>query len=419
MKIAIVSQNYHPFVGGVETHARQVARELAKDNQVTVAAVRFGPSTTPRRLAMLEDNLLVSRYPSYQDERVQVVSLSPTAMDRLRLVPLAMRATPKLQRYAYHGLNRWTYRAYRGVFLPKLRKVAADADVIHSLAFGQLGWAAQEAAAERGIPFVCTPFVHPQQWGDGPDDVAYYKRADALIALVETDKQYLTSLGIPAEKIRVIGVSPELPPESDAAGFRKRHGLGDWPLVLYVGRMMRQKGAGAVIAATEKVWAKRPDTRFVFIGPASPAEAGQFAGRDPRLQYLGKVSFQQKADALAACDIFCMPSMSEILPTVYLEAWSFGKPVVGGLAHGLRELVEGNGGGISSSQETDELAGALLRLLDHPAERQAMGANGKRLVETTYSVPAVSRSLLSLYQEVAGVTANPVNPMIQPISSGA
>ena len=419
MNIAIVSQNYHPFVGGVEIHARQVARELARDHQVTIAAVRFGPSTTPRRLAMLEDNLLVPRYPSYQDGRVEVVSLSPTATDRLRLLPVAVRATPRLQRYAYHGLNRWSYCAYRSAFLPKLRKVAASADVIHSLAFGQLGWAAQEAAAERRIPFVCTPFVHPQQWGDGPDDVAYYKRADAVISLVETDKQYLVSLGIPAAKVHVIGVSPELPPQTDETGFRSRHSLGDAPLVLYVGRMMRQKGAGAVIAAADKVWTRHPDARFVFIGPATPAEAEQFAGRDPRMKYLGKVSFQEKADALAACDIFCMPSMSEILPTVYLEAWSYGKPVVGGLAHGLRELVEGNGGGIASSQDAGELAAAIIRLLNQPDERHAMGASGKRLVETTYSVPAVSRSLLSLYQSVAGVTRSAAEHMIPQVSSGA
>ena len=55
-------------------------------------------------------------------------------------------------------------------------------DVVHSLAGNYLGWAAREAAHERGIPFVSTPFVHPLQWGDGPNDVAYYRQADAVTA---------------------------------------------------------------------------------------------------------------------------------------------------------------------------------------------------------------------------------------------
>ena len=116
--------------------------------------------------------------------------------------------------------------------------------------------------------------------------------------------------------------------------------------------------------------------------------------------YLGKVSAQEKADALAACDVFCMPSMSEILPTVYLEAWSYGKPVIGGLAHGLPELVEGNGGGLAVGQEGTVVAAAILALLTDPGHRRRMGEAGRRLVEQRYAVPAVTSQLLSLYESV-------------------
>src|SRR5262249_53823016 len=148
--------------------------------------------------------------------------------------------------------------------------------------------------------------------------------------------------------------------------FRRRHNLAGNPLVLYVGRMMQAKGATAVLAAAPLVWQAFPEARFVFIGPANPSEAAHFQGADPRIIYLGKVSPQEKPDALAACDVFCMPSMSEILPTVYLEAWSYGKPVVGGHARGLPELVEGNEAGIAVSQAAEDVATALKALLsDH------------------------------------------------------
>src|SRR5262249_18733850 len=147
--------------------------------------------------------------------------------------------------------------------------------------------------------------------------------------LVESDRAYLESLGVAAEKLHTIGVSPDLPPTVDPEGFRQKHGLEDRPVVLYVGRMMPQKGAKGLLEATERVWQRMPEARFVFIGPGTPESDAWFAQADPRILVLGKVSLQEKADALAACDLFCMPSLSEILPTVYLEAWSYGKPVVG------------------------------------------------------------------------------------------
>ena len=246
-----------------------------------------------------------------------------------------------------------------------------------------------------------TPFVHPHQWGDGPDDVRYYGKASAVIGLVPTDSAYLEQIGVPAKKIHTIGVSPDLASQSDGAAFREKHHIPQAaPLVVYVGRMMPQKGAKAVLASAPLVWEREPETRFVFIGPASPSEAEAFDGVDKRIAYLGKVSAQEKADALAACDVFCMPSLSEILPTVYLEAWSLKKPVVGGMAHGLPELVEQSGGGLAVGQDGEAVSGALLRLLGDKALQKRMGETGHDLVESRYSVAAVTTALENLYRDL-------------------
>ncbi len=402
MKLLLVSQNYHPFVGGVETHARQLAHALRRDHDVEVAAMNFAPSRLPRRVALLHASALAPRHPGGRDGAVPVHSLAPAPAERVRLLPIAARTLPGLGRLAgYFRLESFGYRRYRAVYLPRLRRLMRGADVVHSLAGNYLGWAAREAAHGLGVPFVSTPFVHPRQWGDGPNDVAYYRRADAVIALVESDRRYLVEIGVPAEKIHVVGVSPELPGRADPEGFRRRHGLGAAPLVLYVGRMMPQKGARAVLDAAPLVWQRHPDAVFVFIGPQTDESEPWFRGAGPRVRVLGRVSLQEKADALAACDVFCMPSLSEILPTVYLEAWNYGRPVVGGLAHGLPELVEGNEAGLSAGQEPGDVAAALLRLLGDAGLRQRLGENGRRLVEREYSVPAVTGALLAVYQGLA------------------
>ncbi|WP_231723990.1 glycosyltransferase family 4 protein [Chthonomonas calidirosea] len=397
MRILLVAQNYHPFIGGVETHARQIAHEMSKKHHVDIAAGNFLQKKLPTRLAVLGTSLLVPSYPSYQDGPVFVHSLTPKLFDRVRMLPIALRCVPKLCSLAYHSLNRFGYPWYRNVYLPKLRALVQGVDVVHSLAGGYLGWTAQEAAKRAGVPFVCTPFCHPHQWGDGPEDIAYYQKADAVIGLVETDRDYLVSIGVPKEKTHVIGVSPELPERADPEEFRKRHGLEGVPIVLYVGRMMPQKGAKAVFDAAPLVWERFPEARFVFIGPGT---VDWFQAADPRIVCLGKVSFQEKADALAACDIFCMPSLSEILPTVYLEAWSYGKPVVGGMAHGLPELVEGNCAGLNVSQKPPEVAEAIIKLLANPELRTRFGENGRQLVCQKYSVAAVTQALLTLYSSL-------------------
>lgn len=408
----LVAQNYQPFVGGVETQARMFAQVLARKHRVCVASGNFVPSRLPPRLAMLHTNLLTPSFPGYDDGGVPVHSLTPTPVQRLRMLPIAVRALPVIQRHAYHGLNRFGYKAFRAAHLPRLRTLTQGKDVVHSLAGGYLGWTAQEAAAERKIPFVCSPYVHPHQWGDGPEDIAYYQRSQAVVALLETDRNYLASLGVPDESLRVVGVVPDLLPAADPAGFRQRHGLGDAPVVLYIGRMMPQKGAKALLESAQAVWARVPETRFVFIGPGDAASAAWFENCDPRILSLGKVSAQEKCDALAACDLFCMPSTSEILPTVYLEAWFYGKPVVGGKADGLPELVEGNSAGVTVTQSPAEVAAALTTLLLDPEKREIMGRNGKSLVQRCYTEDAVVGTLEAIYEEMT-VSASSGRPLVR------
>ena len=400
MNILFVTQNYLPSTGGIELQTQMAAQALSHRHHIEVAAVNFAPCQLPERLAVLHGSLLAPKATNFCDGSVPVHALTPSARERLRLLPAAARALPVVQRYAYHGLNRFGYRAFRAVYVPRLRRLMKHMDIVHCTCGGHLAWAAAEAAHLLGLPVVCTPYVHPGQWGDGPDDAAFYRRCQAVVALLESDRQNLMALGVPEDLLRVIGVVPIVSPTADPAGFRRKHGLTDQPLVLYVGRMIEHKGFRAILAAAPEIWKHVPEARFVFAGPAGPSEAAAFENADPRILFLGRCSDQEKSDALAACDLFCMPSTSEILPTVYLEAWSYGKPVVGGRAPGLPALIEGYGGGVAVEQTSAAVAAAVVRFLSHAALRRRCGENGQKLVAANYSVEAVTGQLESLYQEL-------------------
>jgi len=275
-----------------------------------------------------------------------------------------------------------------------------NVDVVHSVAGGYFGWAAQEAARREGLPFVVTPYVHPGQHGDAPRDVKYYKDSDAVLALLETDQETLIDLGVSAEKTHLYGVVPLLPDSAHPSHFRSKHGLDGQNIVLYVGSMAGYKGYPQLIESAEEVWEAHPNTHFVFIGPGDDALHDQFDQYDDRIHYLGFVSKQEKADALAACDLFCMPSNHEILPAVYLEAWSYGKPVIGGPAHGLEALIEGNDAGVTVEQTSEAISHAIVTLLNAPLQRERLGQNGEHLVQNRYSKEALVGILTDVYARV-------------------
>lgn len=408
MKILLIAQRYPPVVGGVEVHLMQISRAfLAQGHHVSVAAANFAPYTGSKRLAVLFDSLLTPQHDDFDDNGIPVTAICPRSfVDKIRLLPCSLRVVPIVRR-DFARMQSVAYLFFRAFYWKRAVALVSKCDVVHSLANGLLGWLFREAAEACGKSYINTPFVHPGQWGDAAADVRHYKKCDRVIGLVQTDSDYLISLGIEARCVATIGVSPDLPTATNPASFRERHGFGNAPLVVYVGRMMPQKGAAAVLDAVAAVTQALPNVQFVFIGPGSDEEVRVFDNTPGNVHYLGKVSAQEKADALAACDVFCMPSMSEILPTVYLEAWSLGKPVVGGRAHGLPELIEGNEAGLAAEQNGAAVAAAITSVHTNAEMAQRYGANGKALVAAKYSVPAVTSQLLQLYETVRNERTHP------------
>jgi glycosyltransferase involved in cell wall biosynthesis len=326
---------------------------------------------------------------------VNVIDMS--TFDRLRMLPVAPPRSTTRERYE---------RVFRPIYVPKLRSLIRGKDVVHAVCGDYYGWAAEEAARAEGVPFVLTPYVHPGDQGDDPANVDFYKRADIVFALIETGAQKLIQLGVPPERLRLSGVVPLLPHHVDPRGFRRRHGLDDKPVVLFIGRMVEYKGCLAILNAAKRVWREMPDVQFLFAGPAGTRQAQWVAELgDRRARYLGLISDQEKGDALAACDPFCMPSTAEILPAVYLEAWSYGKAVIGGTADGLRELIEDNGGGVIVEQNPDVLAAQAIDLLRNESRRRRMGECGRALVERRFSENAVVGAMeRSLHGAVPGLS---------------
>lgn len=400
MNIALVSRCYHPSIGGVENLVRQTAHELSRHHKVSVLATNFETFRLPLRLMPLHGNLLARMHESCDDDEVRVNTLTPTWADRLKLLPIALKAVPKLRHRFCDQIDGIAYKSYRLTYFERMRRILSSADLVHSYSGYYMGWTAQEVARSLQIPFVCTGVVHPHEWGDDEKSVEYYKRSDAVIAFLEVERQYLISLGVPQERVHVIGVPADEPLAANPEDFRKHHDLKDKPMVLYVGRMMPRKGAKALINAAPLIWQHLPSLHIVFIGPAVGDSDQWFKGADPRIVHLGIVSEKEKANALAACDVFCMPSQSESFGTTFLEAWSYGKPVIGGRAYGSSELIEENDAGLVAGNDPHEIAKAILQLFQAPDLAARFGQKGKELAQSRYGLKNVVTQLEFIYKSI-------------------
>ncbi|HEY9735498.1 MAG TPA: glycosyltransferase family 4 protein, partial [Trichocoleus sp.] len=146
------------------------------------------------------------------------------------------------------------------------------------------------------------------------------------------------------------------------------------------------------------VWQKLPEVHFVFVGPAVGTSEKIFqAVVDARVHRLGSVSLQDKTDAIAACDLLCVPSMQESFGGVYTEAWSFAKPVIGGKISAIMDVIEDGVDGYVVNQEASEIADRICHLLQHPSQAQALGRAGQQKVLENYTWERLGQKTEQVY----------------------
>ena len=184
-----------------------------------------------------------------------------------------------------------------------------------------------------------------------------------------------------------IGIVP--PPDVSAERFRATTNIRE-PFILYLGRIDPAKGCDELLADYAAFRAESAALpRLVLIGERHMELQAQ-----PGVAVLGPVDERTKWDALAACDVFVMPSPYESLSIAVLEAWTQGKAVlVNGRSDALVGQCRRAGGGLWYVNG-DEF-GVALQMLD-PATRALLGERGRSYVERQYTWERVE----AVYREV-------------------
>jgi glycosyltransferase involved in cell wall biosynthesis len=136
--------------------------------------------------------------------------------------------------------------------------------------------------------------------------------------------------------------------------------------------------------------------KLLIVGPGKRIDSVS-----PEITDLGEVDEDTKQHLLSCCSLLCVPSSDESFGIVYVEAMSYGKPVVALDIYPVNEIIENGKTGILVSQNPENLHRALKKLLTNETLRKEMGKAARHCFESRYSNEKVIGRYKELYSAAA------------------
>lgn len=184
-------------------------------------------------------------------------------------------------------------------------------------------------------------------------------------------------------------------PEKRSAEMRARLSGGhpDAPLLLYVGRVSAEKEIERLKPMLESI----PGARLAIVGDGPVHKELEEVFKGMPVYFAGFLRGEELAAAYASSDVMVMPSRTETLGLVVLEAMCSGVPVVGANAGGIPEMIRNGVDGFLFDNEAEAIT-AIRRLLDAPQERKQVGELA-RASALEHGWRGATELLLEFYQE--------------------
>ena len=204
----------------------------------------------------------------------------------------------------------------------------------------------------------------------------------------------VTILPTPIDLMRFNDLNP--------ARICRRYHLEGQQVLLYVGRMSREKGLEFLIDAFAHIAERNPKTVLMLVGRGPHVKAVQELVQSLRIQdrviFIGAVPNEKVPHFMAAADLFVFPSRLETQGLVLIEAMATGTPVVALHATGSDDVMADTGAGVLVQPDEVAFAETILGMLADPERLAVMGRAAHQAAQR-YSVPALTEQLLRVYEQ--------------------
>jgi glycosyltransferase involved in cell wall biosynthesis/predicted metal-dependent phosphoesterase TrpH len=404
-----------------------------------IGAQFFGetpPDWSPARVALLTDTYrevngaagtlrrLVEHCRETGDGRLTVVTAGEPC-DEPELVSLPPLARIPVPAYADPG---WKLGIPPIIDLLQLIE-SRNIEVVHAATPGPMGLAGLLIARILGLPFVASYHTELARYAMDltGDRLAaeitrsavtwFYSQAERVYVPSRTSAAGLIEQGISASRLHLMtrGADTVLfSPERRARSMRRRLAGDDATILIYVGRISREKGLGLLADAFRKLAATRPDLALVIVGDGPGRAELQDALLGTRHHFAGVLRGTELATAYASADVFCLPSSTETFGQVLIEAAASGLPsVVVGNGAAAEVVRDGETGLVARGATADDLAASLARVVDDAGMRATLGTAARRAIRgwpTWTEVFAGLRASYSDLRDPSGVRTMPMPP---------
>ena len=250
------------------------------------------------------------------------------------------------------------------------------------------------------------------------DEKMFYEKFDHIICLSEISRQILLNdYEINKERISVIfnGLTDTVS-VTDRQLLRQKYHIPDMPIFVFAGRIDEFKGLKYLIQSFKKVLTTCSQCHLIIAGDgAFDMYMKECEDIWMRVTWTGLINREKLYDLYAIADIGVMPSLYETFGYVAVEMMMHSLPVIATATSGLNEVVDDTCGlkiPVTENNnkfeiDTDILAEKMLFLLQHPEERQRLGANGRKRYETLFSGDVFRQNMLTFYHSLSEKTHPP------------
>ncbi len=209
---------------------------------------------------------------------------------------------------------------------------------------------------------------------------------------------FIQDFGIPASKVHVVGggINMVLPSEVPDRSWSS-------PRFLFVGKDFERKGGKYLLEAFKAVHDAIPNAQLIVVGPTLNID-------QPGVQCAGYLSKATVADAGRLKELFCSAT-AVVLPSIYepfgislLEGMAYGLPCIVVNRCAMPEIVQhGETGLIARAEDSASLADAMIEIGRMSDSAAAMGAAGRRRVESDYTWSAVTTKMKTVLSDTYGI----------------
>ncbi|MFV0422327.1 glycosyltransferase family 4 protein [Oleidesulfovibrio sp.] len=239
-------------------------------------------------------------------------------------------------------------------------------------------------------------------------DKRFLRLAQHVVAVSAGQREKVVACGVPSSNVSVIHNAIDLDSYPEAHGkLRRELGISPQaPFVISAGRLSPEKNHAGMVRAAVQVLKHHPDAVFAVFGEGPLRQALEQQIRDAGLEqrFLLPGFRSDMRSIMHECDVFVLPSFTEGLPNVALEAAASRKPVVCTRVGGSPEVVRhGYNGLLTESGDDAALADAVCRLLGDASLRERMGRSAYERMQNEFSFASQTSQYLNLYQRITGI----------------